>query len=81
MHPAPPQGNAVSHASVVVSSSGAVCLSLSYHDFLRAFKEIMGLRQQVRGPCKHATCMPNFHIPCQAQLAVDLHFGWVAQQL
>mmetsp|Transcript_13404 Transcript_13404/g.28665 ORF Transcript_13404/g.28665 Transcript_13404/m.28665 type:complete len:984 (+) Transcript_13404:137-3088(+) len=41
-------GQTVAHADVIVDSSGAVMLSLSYTEFLRAFKEILGLRQQDR---------------------------------
>lgn len=42
-------GNAMAHADVVVTSPGAVMLSLCHADFLRALKEILGLRQQVAG--------------------------------
>ncbi len=38
----------MSHADVVVGSRGAVLLSLSLPDFLRAFNQILGLRQQDR---------------------------------
>lgn len=43
-----PQGTAVAHADVVVSSQGAVLLALSKTDFLHALKAILGLRQQAR---------------------------------
>ncbi len=39
-------GNAVAHADIMVHSPGAVMLSLCHADFLRALKEILGLRQQ-----------------------------------
>ena len=42
------QGYTVAHADVVVESPDAVVLSLSYPNFLKVFKEILGLRQQVR---------------------------------
>lgn len=41
------QGSALSHADVIVRSEGAVLLTLTFQDFLKAFKEILGLRQQV----------------------------------
>lgn len=37
----------IAHADVLVGSAGAVCLSLALPDFMKAFKEVMGLRQQV----------------------------------
>ncbi len=39
----------MAHADVVVASKGAVVLALAFTDFLDAFKEVVGLRQQVRG--------------------------------
>ena len=46
------QGNSISHADVVVDSPGAALLSLCQADFLRALKEILGLRHQVRVWCR-----------------------------
>lgn len=51
-----PQGQAVAHADVLVSSKSAVLLSLAFTDFLRTFKEVMGLKQQVGGVVRLLAC-------------------------
>jgi CRP-like cAMP-binding protein len=43
-----PTNPCIAHADVVVSSPGAVMLSLTQGDFLKALKEILGLRHQDR---------------------------------
>lgn len=42
------QGAEVQHTTVVVSSPSAVLLSLSRTDVMRAFKEVLDIRQQDR---------------------------------
>ena len=43
-----PSSHCIAHADVVVSSPGAVMLSLCQADFMKALKEILGLRHQDR---------------------------------
>ena len=43
-----PAGGSIAHADIIVSSPGAVMLSLGQGDFVKALKEILGLRHQDR---------------------------------